>query len=135
MVVSTSDGHTAPLVVLIEDDPMIGQMLEEVLDVAGYRVESAEDGQAGLDLVRSVRPSLVLSNLNLPRLDGSQVAQAMKSDPELWSIPIILMSAGSKPNTPNLYSAFVRKPFDLDEILTLIEVETGRQGKPPRAVQ
>ena len=80
-------------ILVIEDDPTIGEFLTDMLQLAGYRSMLAGDGVEGLARLREARPDLVLCDLRLPRMDGASVAGAMHDEPELRSTPLVLMSA------------------------------------------
>jgi CheY-like chemotaxis protein len=80
-------------VVLIEDDKLIREIYSFTLQKAGYDVVSAEDGEEGIDLVRS-NPGikLILLDVIMPKMDGVEVLKQLKSDPLTKDIPVILLS-------------------------------------------
>ena len=86
--------HKVESVLVIEDEADIRNFAFRVLELEGYRVLQAGDGNEGLKLVRKNRGlSMVLLDLRLPGRDGWVVLQEMKKDPELSTIPVVVFSA------------------------------------------
>ncbi|MBL7165548.1 MAG: response regulator [Dehalococcoidales bacterium] len=86
--------HKVKTVLVIEDEADIRNFAFRVLELEGYHVLQASDGNEGLRLVRKNRGlSLVLLDLRLPGRDGWVVLQEMKKDPELSAIPVVVFSA------------------------------------------
>ncbi|AKU99081.1 hypothetical protein AKJ09_05745 [Labilithrix luteola] len=79
-------------VLIIDDDPMIHQLLRGHLESDGFRVHVASDGMAGLAAAREQRPSVIILDLHLPKLDGWNVLSRLKGDPNIASIPVIILS-------------------------------------------
>jgi len=82
-----------PRIVVIEDEPDIREVLRYNLVRDGFAVDTAEDGDAGLALVRRRRPDLVLLDLMLPGRDGLSVCRALRDDPVTHEIPVIMVTA------------------------------------------
>src|SRR5262245_44970943 len=80
-------------VLLVDDDPVILPLLEINLQMEGFAVLSARDGQEGPDMVRRERPDVVVSDVMMPRRNGLELAREMKDDPETGGIPVVLLSA------------------------------------------
>ncbi|MEA1959536.1 MAG: response regulator [Chloroflexota bacterium] len=80
-------------ILIIEDDASFRRVYRDMLDTAGYNVLVAEDGEAGWDLVKSEKPSLVLLDLVLPGLHGFEVLKYVRDDAETRDIPVIVMTA------------------------------------------
>jgi adenylate cyclase len=81
------------LVLLADDSPMIHRHTTPILEDDGYEVIAAEDGVAALELVKSRRPDLVITDVEMPRLDGYGVCKAIKSDPETAHLPVLICSS------------------------------------------
>ena len=114
-----------PLVVIVEDEPHIVLSLEILLERAGYGTATAADGEEGLALVRRLRPDVVLLDIMLPKRNGYEVCQAIKSDPNLRSIPVIILSAKAQgveilKGLELGASAYIAKPFGNAEVLEAI---------------
>lgn len=84
-------------VVYVEDEPAVQRLVAYWLEDAGFRVLLAEDGAAGLALVQSERPDLVVTDALMPRMTGDQLVEAMSGDIELRDIPIIMATAAASP--------------------------------------
>lgn len=116
-------------IAVIEDDPHIGSLLEELLTQAGYSVLRAYSGTEALLLLSQRKPDLVLLDRMLPGLSGDAVL------PKLQGIPVIILSAvADVPGKVELLLAgaadYITKPFDSRELLTRIAVQL-RQPQSP----
>ena len=80
-------------ILYVEDNEMNRDMLSRRLSRRGYEVLLAFDGQAGLDMMKSEKPDLVLMDMGLPVVDGWDATTQAKADPEISSIPIIALTA------------------------------------------
>jgi CheY-like chemotaxis protein len=80
-------------IVLCEDDPTIQKLVKVALRPTGHVVLIAADGMDGLDLIERVRPSLVLTDVAMPRLNGLALVDALKERPHLAEIPVVLVTA------------------------------------------
>lgn len=114
-----------PRVVIVEDEPHIVLSLEFLLQRAGYDTVTAADGEAGLALVRRLRPDVVLLDIMLPRRNGYEICQAIKSDPGLRTIPVIMLSAKGQEvevlkGLELGAASYVTKPFGNADILEAI---------------
>ena len=89
-VESNGDGDVR--VLFIEDDPDIAQMYRLKLEVDGYKVTVAPDGEAGLDQARSDKPDLIFLDIRLPRLDGFRVLEELRADRKTKDIPVVILS-------------------------------------------
>lgn len=83
----------APTVLVVEDDPTIQQLLEVNFEMEGFTVLVASDGIEGLEIARSGAPDIIVSDVMMPRMSGLEMVAELKSDAELRSIPVILLSA------------------------------------------
>ena len=116
---------------LVEDDPDIGGLLEDFLTDEGYEVRLAKNGQEALSslLGNEPRPSLILLDLMMPVMDGREFCAARHSHPEILSIPVVLMSADTNLGESGAAlgaTACLRKPLDIDQLLSTVE----RLSKP-----
>src|SRR6516162_9179984 len=82
----------AALVMIVDDDPNARDLLAATVRREGYRVVEATDGEAALALAREWRPDVVTLDVLMPRMDGWAVLTALKSDPELAEIPVIIVT-------------------------------------------
>lgn len=81
-------------VLLIEDDQLIQRMYEKIFTFEKFDVEMASDGEEGLEKARTMqpKPTVILLDVMMPKMNGMQVLEKLKLDPELKSIPVIMLS-------------------------------------------
>lgn len=84
---------SAPLVLVVEDNERNARMLEAMLKCGGYVSRWACDGKQGLLMVKELRPLLVITDLQMPGMDGLVMTRQLKDDPETASIPVIALTA------------------------------------------
>jgi DNA-binding response OmpR family regulator len=108
---------SAPQLLVVEDDPVILRLLEVNFELEGFGVLLAHDGAEGLDVAKAKRPDLIVTDIMMPRMSGTELVQALKADPATAAIPIILLSA--KAQTSDLKAGmdsgaddYVTKPFE-----------------------
>jgi CheY-like chemotaxis protein len=121
-------------ILLIEDDPGDELITREAFqhNKVSNRLNVAHDGQEGLDYLYqrgkyqdSVRPDLILLDLNLPKYDGRQLLEKIKSDADLCRIPVVVLTTSSAEEdivrSYNLHAnAYVTKPVDLDQFISAV---------------
>jgi len=110
----------------VDDDEDVREAVRTVLENAGYRTAEAADGREALAFVRNAedKPGLLLLDLMMPSMDGWQLRAKLRSDPELATIPIVIMTAhvgvlravsDVRPEPPVL-----PKPLDVDQLLQVV---------------
>jgi CheY-like chemotaxis protein len=122
-----------PTVLIVEDDPDLMRFAQLTLRLGGYRVLSAVDGEAALDLVRKRQPALVVLDLRLPVLDGWQVLEIVTHDAGLHTIPVLIVTASvdglSKPKALAMGAAdCLLKPVSADALLDAVGRILAEQG-------
>lgn len=80
------------LILFIEDEPVLQKAVGEIVRKEGYEMVSALDGELGIKLAKEKKPDLILLDLILPKRDGFEVLNNLKSDEETKSIPIIVLT-------------------------------------------
>jgi two-component system, cell cycle response regulator DivK len=104
--------------ILLVDDMLINLKVAcAVLCHDGYHVETAQDGEEALQMLRDHRPDLIVSDIQMPKMDGLQLARAVKQDSELRKIPLIALTAFSlRVNEAEAFAAgfdgYMTKPID-----------------------
>ena len=109
-------------ILVVEDSATQARQLAQLLETVGYRVRIASDGRAGLEAARQRPPTLIVTDINMPRMDGFEMCKAIKQDPHVRDVPVILLTSLS-----SLYDVikgldcgadnFIRKPFEADYLL------------------
>jgi two-component system phosphate regulon response regulator PhoB len=123
-------------ILVVEDENDIAEALDYNLQNAGYEVLLAPSGQDGLRLARTRAPDLVLLDLMLPDLPGTDVCRALKDDPNTRALPIMVVSARGEEIDKVVgfelgVEDYVAKPFSMRELLLRIRAVLRRQA--PRA--
>ena len=119
-------GHPHKNVLVVDDDPNVIEMLRQILTGPDFELASAGDGEAGLQAVEAQRPDAILLDLMMPKLDGFNVIERMRANPETRNIPIIVISAKdlSDEESKKLKEsvAFVMKKQGFDSDLLVQEI-------------
>ncbi len=111
----------------VEDNPLnvalMEYLLETLPDVTMY---AAPSGQIGLDLARAQKPEVIVLDLNLPEMDGFEVLERLRRDPETASIPVIALTASAMPDDVRRGMAagffrYLTKPLKFDEFLACVD--------------
>ncbi len=84
----------AAKILLIEDDQLIQRMYEKIFTFEKFEVEMASDGEEGLEKARTMqpKPTVILLDVMMPKMNGMQVLEKLKLDPELKTIPVVMLS-------------------------------------------
>jgi signal transduction histidine kinase len=111
----------APRVVVVEDNPDMLRFLADVL-CSHYRIDTAMDGREGLDKIRAIRPDLTITDLVMPVLGGEELVRALRSQPDLDTMPILVLTARADDELRvRLLEAgaqdYIAKPFLAGELL------------------
>jgi putative two-component system response regulator len=125
-VLSRSTFHRKQLILVVEDSRAVSRLVEDGLAQAGFQVMTARHGKEALTLLASKRPDLIVSDLDMPEMDGFQLCQALHADSELASIPFVVMSTMSgrgqmKRILQHGAAGYLVKPFNIDELVILLE--------------
>ncbi len=103
-----------PTILVVDDDPMAGELIEQMCKPLGIEVVSTFTGTAGIELARQIKPNLILMDLLLPgTLDGWQATEIIKADRELARIPVIAITAvGDSESAHQIgFDGYIRKPL------------------------
>ncbi|MBN8230683.1 PAS domain-containing protein [Corallococcus macrosporus] len=134
------DGRTLLRVLVAEDDPVYRKLLRLALAPFRFELMEAEDGMAALELARRRPPDVVVADVLMPRLDGFRLCLALRQDPKLARVPVILTHA-TAPDELDLRMAanvgangFVRRAQGDDELVAMLLRESREQGPLPAPV-
>jgi CheY-like chemotaxis protein len=119
--------YDAKTIVVVEDDEGIRETMAALLEDEGFFVHQAENGQVGLEaLRRSPGVGLVLLDLWMPVMNGWQMMDALRSDPSLSEVPVVVISAAGEVPPPEGAVAFLRKPVRLETLLEAVHTHLRR---------
>lgn len=110
-------------VLVVDDDSQVRESLGVLLELHGYPVATAEDGDEALDLIRSgVRPCVILLDLMMPRKDGYQFREEQSRDAAMAHIPVVVCSAVLDLESTARIQAehYLSKPIDIGALLSLV---------------
>src|SRR5207247_10026385 len=116
----TSDSATRVLVV--DDDPTVRDLLQRFLTKEGFRVETAANGQQGLERARKLKPDAITLDVMMPGMDGWAVLTALKADRTLADIPVIMLTIVDDKNMGYALGAsdYLTKPVDRDRLVAAV---------------
>ena len=115
-------------IVIVDDEvhirALLEQSLEELEEDHNVEIMTAENGQEGLDVIRETRPGLVLLDVMMPMMNGYDVCKAIRDDPDLSGVQVILLTAkGQEADRERGVKVgatrYMTKPFDPDELLEI----------------
>lgn len=116
------DAASPDHILLVEDDRQLRQTIQSLLELEGFAVATAADGQEALERARRDRPALVLLDWGLPILSGAEVATAIHASYDR-AVPIVLITAdGRSAEKARQVGArdYLNKPFDLDDLVAVV---------------
>jgi DNA-binding response OmpR family regulator len=119
-------------VLVVDDDPVIQTLLHVNFEMEGYKVVEAVDGAEGLERARADRPDVVVLDIMMPKMNGLEVASALKADPVTAGIPVILLSAKAQESDIKAGQStgaedYMTKPFDPLDLLDRVAALLARQ--------
>jgi len=117
-------------VLVVDDDAVFASWLTRVVKECGLRAEVARHGREGLRMMRARRPDLVLLDLLMPAMGGEEVLAAMRADPDLRDVPVIVVSS-LEPPAGSLASDIphIRKEFEPEELMRMIREALEQGGR------
>jgi CheY-like chemotaxis protein len=127
------------MIVLAEDHDDIRYVLKRTLERSGHTVVTAVDGVQALEAVRRHRPDVLVSDVDMPRMNGLDLCRAVRADAGLRHIPVVLVSGSLLPGDPRAAeagaSATLLKPFLPAELLACINplLPAAPASAPPRS--
>ncbi|MBI3911572.1 MAG: response regulator [Armatimonadetes bacterium] len=125
-------------VLAVDDDPLQLKLLKIHLEQLGFRVSTAADGSEALQQARACPPDVLLSDVLMPRLDGFRLCQAVRQDPQLARLPVVLVSAAYTEEADRKLAesagatALVLRTPDLQEVVAALLASLNRSPQPTR---
>lgn len=120
----------ATRILICDDDPVILRLLQVNLELEGYEVLLANDGENALEVANAEKPDLVILDIMMPKLDGYQTCAKLKESPATTDIPVIFLSAKAQQADIDKGREFgvedyLTKPFDPNELIEVVERVVG----------
>lgn len=112
-------------ILYVEDNPMSAEIVRRLLTRSGYEVLEAADGYAAIELTLNERPDLILMDIQIPGMTGTEAAARIKAYPELAHIPIIALTANNEHGDRDRYlhsgfDEYLSKPVSKTDLRNLI---------------
>jgi len=129
-----------PKLLLADDSITIQKVVELVLSDEGFEIKSVGNGVDALNAIASFAPDVVLADIEMPKMNGYQLCEKIKSDPALSRIPVILLAGAFEPFDEELAnkvgaSAFLIKPFESEDLINKIKGVMAGAGEAVEAVE
>jgi signal transduction histidine kinase/CheY-like chemotaxis protein len=111
------------IVLVIDDDRTVHDLIKRFLSKEGFRVETAESGEEGLRKARELRPAVITLDVMMPSMDGWAVLTALKADPLLAEIPVVMLTIVDDKNMGFTLGAsdYMTKPIDRDQLTNVLK--------------
>jgi len=118
------------VILAVDDEPNILMSIEFILDMEGYEVHTARDGDEALEVAERVRPDVILLDINMPRKDGYEVCRILRARADMAGIKVIMLTAKGqtlekKKGLEVGADEYVTKPLSADELLHTIQTCIG----------
>ena len=125
-VLKKSRFHRSHVVLVVDDSPTIRNLVAKALGEAGFQVITAENGKQAMERMADHRPDLILSDIDMPVMNGIELCRAIQSEPGLSAIPVVVMSAiNDRAVMRRLIqlgaASFLVKPFNLEQVVITVE--------------
>ncbi|MDA8124952.1 MAG: response regulator [Deltaproteobacteria bacterium] len=125
-VLEKSAFHHDRRVLVVDDSRTVRKLVRKALEESGFQVATAENGREALSRIAEQRPDLIISDLDMPELNGVELCRRLRADPELALIPFVIMSANGDRSMMRrlLYmgaAGYLVKPFNPEQIVITVE--------------
>ncbi|MGH2779389.1 MAG: response regulator transcription factor [Actinomycetota bacterium] len=113
-------------ILICDDDPVILRLLQVNLELEGYEVQLAHNGEEAYEAASAEMPDLVILDIMMPRMDGYQTVEKLKSNEKTASIPVVFLSAKAQQSDVDKglrygVADYLTKPFDPGELLEVVQ--------------
>jgi two-component system cell cycle response regulator DivK len=120
------DDENRATILYVEDDPNNRTLIRRILGAEGYTVHDAANAANALEVLKTLRPDLILMDINLPEMDGYTLTAQIRSLPNMGTVPIVALTANvMKGDRERSLEAgcdgYIQKPVDIDTIAAQVE--------------
>jgi CheY-like chemotaxis protein len=124
-----------PLVLVVDDDEMVRKLVGVILKEQHYRLVFVDSALEAMKAMRTMRPDVILMDIEMPGMNGMQATRHIKADPRFAGVPVIMITghSGSATVRDSFLSGaadFIVKPFDREKMITKVAAAAGREGAP-----
>jgi len=119
-----------PKILVIDDEPFILMMIEDKLGRAGYDVVTSRQSRGSMELIRKIRPDLIILDWMMPEISGIEICKEIKSDPDLANIPVFMLTAKGQEDDEKTgfrcgVDRYITKPFSPRLLLEMVNEALG----------
>ncbi|MEI6149192.1 MAG: response regulator [bacterium] len=123
------------LILIADDDAKHRKLLTDVLQAEGHATLTIENGERIIEMARSAKLSLILMDIQMPLIDGLSAIKLLKSDPDMWLIPVIAVTAlAMREDYKRMLAAgfdgYLSKPISIKELRTEVNRHLGGESRP-----
>lgn len=108
-------------ILVIDDDKVVLEIISEILQLSGYKVLTASNGEEGIKLLNDIQPKLIITDINMPVMDGNSLAEYIRKSPNFKDISLLAITGTSWKIETGLFDDVLRKPFKADQLLSTVE--------------
>jgi len=107
------------LALVVDDSMLIRHTVCRFFEDRGFRVESATNGMEAMELLAGIRPDIIVTDLQMPKMDGHQLISALRAKPQTSEIPVVILAGRNQPQQPDEFAAryIIYKDIDIVEQL------------------
>jgi CheY-like chemotaxis protein len=125
-----------PRILVVDDEPAVLEVVTRILKVAGFEVLGISESLGVAEAARRFRPNLVLMDMDMPELDGSELCTLLKSQPEMKGVPVVFLSGRTLDADRDLAlfsgaSAYLDKPVDAPALVRTVRSLLGARSAAP----
>jgi DNA-binding response OmpR family regulator len=125
--------NTAKILV-IDDEPEITEIVETFLTENGFKVQTENEPGRAIEKARGFKPDLILLDIMMPGVDGYDICQALKNDPEFSNVPIVFLTGKDRSDDMGRSfksggDMFIKKPFSCERLLEIVSIVLMSTGK------
>lgn len=114
-------------ILLVEDDPFLSRMYVKIFKMRGFSIQAEYDGEAGLAAAKEDKPDIILLDIMMPKMNGLEVLEALKADPNTKTIPVVMLTnlSDQKQQKTALEGGavkyLIKSEFDPDETVEVVK--------------
>jgi len=112
-------------VLVVDDDLHLTEIISDVLEAEGHTARKASNGLEALDLIKERKPAIILLDLMMPVMNGWELADRLRSNPDWADIPVVVITATYQADRKQQVAgakAVITKPFDIDQLVNAVQI-------------
>lgn len=122
-------------IIYAEDDELVGELVQATLIDAGHAVGVVGNGRDALEVVQQRRPDLLILDISMPGMTGTQVLDQIRLDPQLYDLPVLMLTARRSQTEEDIAlkagaTEYLRKPFDPDRLVVTVSALLAKAARP-----